>query len=235
MTLLFLKICKREKREKKGKRKTERESVCVYRIIVGWHSVTRTDGGTIMSGITTSTTELVRNISHNISQAALDLEARWTYSALRRVSPDIALRLHDQRNLFAEACVNGTRREIVKQGEALCRGYAAAVRALEQSGETDDGYMLGTDLVTGTKIAIGFQRAALPRIREIHGEAVIWVTPDECARMLAGLESFKSIGAVKRLFPGAEILDRYPDETNETNDEMIYDGDQRGQDEAGTR
>ena len=77
----------------------------------------------------------------------------------------------------------------------------------------DDAYMLGTDLVTGTKVAIGTQKAAAQRVRQIHGNNVIWLTPDEVARMLAGLESFKTIGAVKKLFPGAEVIDRYPDET----------------------
>lgn len=168
-----------------------------------------------------STTQLVANLSRRVSEAAQSLEERWTYAALRRVDQDIAQRLHEQRNLFAAACVTGGAREIVAHGEALCRGYAAAVRALETSGEADDAYVIGVDLVTGLKVAIGQQRAALNRIRQVHGDKVIWVTPDEVARMLAGMESFKVIGAVKKLFPGAELLDRYEEEGN--NDGVIYD------------
>jgi hypothetical protein len=169
-----------------------------------------------------STTPLVLEWRKRTTEAALQLETRWTYAALRRASAGIADRLHDQRNLFVEACVRGTARQIVEHGEALCRGYAAAVAALEKAREADDAYLLGVDLVTGTKIAVGQQKAAVARIRELHGENVIWITPDEVARIMAGLESFKAIGAVKKLFPGAEILDRYPDEGNL---ETAYDAD----------
>jgi hypothetical protein len=162
-----------------------------------------------MSG---STTTLIANMHKKISEAAQLLEARWTMAALRRVSPGIALALHEQRNLYAEVCVTGRPREIVDHGEALVRGYHAAVKALEAAAEPDDAYQLGHDLVTGLKVAIGQQKAAIERVRNIHGAQVIWVTPDEVARMLAGVESFKFIGAVKRLFPGAEVIDRYPDD-----------------------
>ena len=163
---------------------------------------------------------LISSMQKRTSESAASLESRWTYSTLKRRNPDIARRLHDQRNLFVEACITGRRRDIVEHGEALCRGYALAARVLEESGEKDDAYMLGIDLVTGTKVAIGLQKAALQRIRQVHGEDVIWVTPDEVARMLAGIESFKFVGAVKKFFPGAEILDRYEDEGNK---EIIYD------------
>jgi hypothetical protein len=161
-----------------------------------------------------STSKLVETLSKRVSETAQLLEARWTYAALRRVSSDIATRLHQQRQLFVEACVRGSARDIVTQGEALIRGYQAATAALERAGEEDDAYVIGVDLVTGLKVAIGQQRAALNRIREVHGDKVIWVTPDEVARMLAGMESFKVIGAVKKLFPGAEVLDRFEEEGN---------------------
>lgn len=171
-----------------------------------------------------STTPLVLNLQKRTSESAALLESRWTYATLRRRDPEIARRLHDQRNLFAEACVTGRAREIVDHGEALCRGYATAVRVLEESGEQDDAYLVGVDLVTGLKVAIGAQRAALARIRQVHGEDVIWLTPDEVARIMAGIESFKTIGAVKKMFPGAEILDRYEDEGSA---EVVYGVDEK--------
>jgi hypothetical protein len=169
-----------------------------------------------------STTALVLNMQGRASEAAALLESRWTYATLRRRTPDIARRLHEQRNLFAEACVRGRAREIVEHGEALCRGYVLAARVLEEAGEHDDAYLFGVDLVTGLKVAIGAQRAALARIRQVHGEDVVWLTPDEVARIMAGIESFKAIGAVKKMFPGAEIVDRYEDEGNS---EQLYDVD----------
>ena len=46
-------------------------------------------------------------------------------------------------------------------------------------------------------------------MREIHGEKVVWVTPDECAALLAGVEVFKFVGAVRQFFPGAELINRH--------------------------
>jgi hypothetical protein len=161
-----------------------------------------------------STTQTALSWRGQVSQAALTFEARWTQASLRRLNLDLAEALHDQVNLFGEACVTGTAQEIELHGEATVRGYAQAVTAMQDAQIEDDAYLLGTDLVTGTKVAIGTQRAAAQRVREVHGNAVIWVTPDEVARMLAGIESFKVIGAVKKLFPGAEVVDRYENEGN---------------------
>jgi hypothetical protein len=40
----------------------------------------------------------------------------------------------------------------------------------------------------------------------LYGQTVVWITPDEVAAIVANLEAFKPIAAIKRLFPGAEIL-----------------------------
>ena len=147
-----------------------------------------------------------------MSSAACAFESRWTLAALRRVDGDLARRLFEQRGLFDQACVTGTAEEVDLQGAALCRGYAAAVQTLSQAQAPDDAYMLGADPVSGLKVAIGDQKAAAARVREIHGERVVWVTPDECASLLASVEAFKFVGAVKQFFPGAEIVDRYADQ-----------------------
>lgn len=143
-----------------------------------------------------------------VSDAALLFERRWTLRALRRLSPPLAQKLSEQQSLFDEACVCGSVDEIETQGGAMVRGWGAAVRAM--GSEPDDAYMLGSDPVSGLKVAIGSQRAAADRVREVAGENVIWLTPDECAVMLAGVEAFKIVGAVKQFFPGAEIVDRHP-------------------------
>ena len=86
---------------------------------------------------------------------------------------------------------------------------------LEVAAEPDDAYMLGRDMQSGFRVAIGRQKAVAQRAREVHGETVVWITPDEVATIVANLEVFKPIVAIKRLFPGAEMLDVHPGEQPE--------------------
>jgi hypothetical protein len=142
-----------------------------------------------------------------VAGAALSFEARWTWAALYRVAPDIHRRLTEQRRLFDQAAGAGTPEAIELHGGGMCRGYVAAVQALEAAQASDDAYLLGQDPRTGLRVAIGEHKAAAERVRELHGKAVVWITPDEVAAVLANLESFKPIAKIKQLFPGAEILD----------------------------
>lgn len=57
----------------------------------------------------------------------------------------------------------------------MCRGYQAAVRALEQARAPDDAYQLGRCPRTGTVVVIGDQKAAIARVRKLHGDDVIWI------------------------------------------------------------
>ena len=106
----------------------------------------------------------------------------------------------DQRSLFDHALVAGTAEDIQLHGAALCRGYAKAIQVLEVAAEPDDAYMLGQDMRSGFRVAIGRQKAVAQRVREVHGEKVVWITPDEVATIVANLEAFKPIAAIKRLF-----------------------------------
>jgi hypothetical protein len=137
---------------------------------------------------------------------------RWTLAALKRIDRDLHRRLLDQRDLFDQALVTGTAQDIEAHGAALCRGYAIVIQALERAAEPDDAYMLGQDTRTGFHVAIGQQKAAAQRVREVHGDKVVWITPDDVATIVAHLEGFKPITLIKRLFPGAEILDLHPGE-----------------------
>jgi hypothetical protein len=147
-----------------------------------------------------------------VAEAALPFEARWTLAALKRIDRDLHRRLLDQRGLFDKVLVTGTAEDIEVHGAALCRGYAVAIQTLERATEPDDAYMLGQDVRSGFRVAIGQQKAAAQRVRELHGDKVVWVTPDEVAAIVANLEGFKPIALIKRLFPGAEILDIHPSE-----------------------
>jgi hypothetical protein len=145
-----------------------------------------------------------------VADAALPFEARWTMAALKRTDPELHRRLVEQRGLFDAAMVTGRPEEIAAHGAAMVRGYARAVQVLDQATVPDDAYMLGQDPRSGFRVAIGEQKAAVQRVRELHGDTLIWVTPDEVAAILANLEAFKPIAVIKRLFPGAEILDVRP-------------------------
>lgn len=154
----------------------------------------------------------VRHWHGEVSRAASGFESRWTWLALRRVDDDLGRRLFEQRGLFDEACVVGDASEIEEQGAALCRGYVAAIQRLVASDAPDDAYQLGSDPLTGMKVAIGVQQAARDRVRELHGSEVIWITPDEVAVLMSSVESFKALKAVKQVFPGCEVIRRYAEE-----------------------
>ena len=151
------------------------------------------------------TETLMRHWHEQTSRAAQAFESRWTRSALHRVNADIAERLWDQRNLFIEACVVGRPKDIVNHGGALCRGYVAACKAMEEAHEPDDAYLLGQCPQTGIKVAIGHRKAAVDRIKEVEGEDVVWLSPDEVATLVATAEAFQRVAAIKRAFPGAEV------------------------------
>lgn len=155
---------------------------------------------------------IVRHWIGEVSAAAASFERRWTWLALKRVNPDLAKRFQEQRDLFDAALVIGAASEIELHGAATCRGYAALVSTMEKAVEPDDAYMLGQDPKSGFRIAVGHQKAAADRVAEVHGDAVVWITPDEVAALMAGIEGFKQIASIKKLFPGAEIIDLHPGE-----------------------
>lgn len=144
--------------------------------------------------------------------AARNFEARWTLATLRRVDEALWQKLILQRDIFNEKCFAGENVDIEEHGAALVRGYAVAVAVCETAEVdggpvSDDAYLIGYDVATQTKIAIGWQRAAQDRVRELYGPDVVWLTPDDVARMLAGNKAFRTMQAVNRLWPGAELLD----------------------------
>jgi hypothetical protein len=72
------------------------------------------------------------------SIAAAAFLRRWSLGTLRRVDPELSQRLLEQQSLWHEARVTGTDEETVRQGEAMCRGWLAAVERLEAAGEPDE-------------------------------------------------------------------------------------------------
>ena len=152
-----------------------------------------------------ATESLLQHWHAMVSQAAQAFEARWTLAALRRVDPDIAQRLQEQRDIFVEACVTGKPQDVLEHGSALCRGYVAASQALEDAGEPDSAYLLGQCPQSGFRVAIGDQKAAAARVAAKYGSDVVWMTPDEVATLIVLARDLQQVIAIKRAFPGAEI------------------------------
>jgi hypothetical protein len=151
-------------------------------------------------------TETLTHWLHLVTAAALTFEARWSWRALRRLDADLAANLTEQRNLFDAACVTGTPRDIAEHGAAMVRGYAVAVRAMEAAEEPDDAYQIGVCPETGVKVAVGTQKAAVHRIRELYGPGVPLLSPDEVAALVGlGADTMNFAVKVKQLFPGAEL------------------------------
>ena len=146
-------------------------------------------------------------VMRQVSEAAAPFESRWTLRALQRLNPDLHERLLDQQGLYHPALVTGDSSDVDEQSAAMCRGWAAVARAMEAAAVPDDAYLLGFH--SGTRVAIGEQKHAIARVRELHGTPVIWITPDEVAALIAGLEAFKG---AKSLWPDAEIIRLYPKE-----------------------
>lgn len=129
--------------------------------------------------------------------------SRWRLSTLQRVDADLHQMLIEQIDLYNTALVTGSDKEAQTQAEAMVRGWRAACAALEGPALPDDAYQVGFDLNTGTRVVIAEQSASIARIQRVAGERVLIVTPDEVARMVAGMAV---IAEAKQFFPDAEVL-----------------------------
>ena len=148
-------------------------------------------------------------VMRRVSDAAAPFESRWTFAALHRLDPELHDRLLDQQGLYHQALVTGEADDVEEQSAAMCRGWAAVTRVMEAAAVPDDAYLLGIHGGSGTRVAIGEQKHAIARVRELHGTPVIWITPDEVAALVAGLEALK---AAKALWPDAETIRLYPNQ-----------------------
>jgi hypothetical protein len=144
-----------------------------------------------------------------VAEAAKAFESRWTLTALKRVDADLHRLFNEQQDLYHQALITGSDHEVEEQAAAMCRGWAAIARAMETAEAEDDAYLLGFHGATGTRVAIGEQKHAIARVRELHGDKVVWITPDEVAALVGGMELLK---AAKGVFPDAEVINLYPNE-----------------------
>jgi hypothetical protein len=157
-----------------------------------------------------------RTVQHwwkEVSDAAQAFEARWMMLSLQRVDPELAMALQEERDAFDQATIVGSSNEVENLGASVCRGLAAATKAMESAGAAETAYMLGADPATGFKLAIGMNKGSAGRVRQMHGEDYTFHTPDELAAILGtriadGDRQVDFMVSVKTLFPGAELVQR---------------------------
>lgn len=148
-------------------------------------------------------TDIVAQCLALVAPAESAFRSRWRLSTLKRVNADLHQALSEQIDLYNQALITGSDKDCRIQSEAMVRGWRAACAALESPLLPDDSYQVGIDYNTGTRVVIAEQKDSIARVQRIDGERVVMVTPDEVARMVAGMGIFAE---VKSLFPNAEIL-----------------------------
>src|SRR4030095_17234716 len=109
--------------------------------------------------------------------------------------------LLEQRSFWLQAQITGDAQEVIEQGEAMIRGWQAAVARMVAVGARDDAYMLGQ--YGSMTVAVGAARNGHTRVCELGGQRVVWLTPDEVAQLYAGLQM---IGTVQELWPDAKVV-----------------------------
>lgn len=157
-----------------------------------------------MSAASKPDTRLVANLLGLVSPAETAFRSRWRLGTLARLNADLHAALVEQIDLFNTAMVTGTDQEAKLQAEAMVRGWRAACAALEAPLVSDDAYLTGFDSNTGTRVVISDQQASIGRVQRVGDSKVVMVTPDEVARMVAGMTI---IAEAKRLFPDAEVME----------------------------
>lgn len=147
-----------------------------------------------------------------VTEAASAFEARWTMLTLKRVDPDLFKALREQIELYYQATVHGNPADASRHGKGLARGYAAAVHVMEENQVEDDAYLVGRH--NGLVVFISDQKAVQERVSDyaVTGERAILMSPDEVAMLFSSIEGLGAIAAIKQLFPGAVLIERYPDE-----------------------
>lgn len=148
-------------------------------------------------------TSVRQRVLERQSHAAAAFEARFTMNALKCQAPELHEALEDQRGMFHESLVTGTDAEIIKQGEAMCRGWHAAIIAMEKSGIANDAIHIGE--FGGVQVAIGRQQKAPPEFREQYGDEVTWLSPREVAALYMQVHCVAH--PAKLLWPDAEIIE----------------------------
>lgn len=146
---------------------------------------------------------LVSELLATVAPAETAFRSRWRLQSLRRIDPELHRLLTEQIDLYDKALITGTDDEARDQAAAMIRGWRAACSAMESPLLPDDAYLTGWDHNTNTIVVIAQCQASGPRAERVLGQKVVTVTPDEVAKMIAGLNIIRE---AKSLFPDAEVI-----------------------------
>ncbi|MET0364140.1 MAG: hypothetical protein ABW169_05760 [Sphingobium sp.] len=138
-----------------------------------------------------------------VGPAENSFRSRWRMSTLARIDPDLHKLLEEQRALYDSALLKGSDAEAREQSEAMVRGWRAACQRMEAPLQPDDSYMIGFDVMTGTKVCIAHHKGCHARAQQVEGQNVTLMTPDEVAKLLGGVSTLQQ---VKAAFPDAEFV-----------------------------
>lgn len=138
-----------------------------------------------------------------VAPAENAFRSRWRLSTLARLAPDLHEAIVDQIGLYNASLVTGSETEAREHAAAMVRGWRAACAAMEAPLVDDDAYFEGVDYNTGLHVVIGEHRGSFARVQIKDGHRCIFMTPDEVARMMAGV---RLITDAKSVFPDAELI-----------------------------
>ena len=155
---------------------------------------------------------LVGELMAQVAPAEQAFRSRWRLSTLLRVDPDLHQNLVEQISLYNAAMVTGSDDEAREHAGAMVRGWQLACAALEAPLQDDDNYLVGIDYKTGLHVVIGEQQASKGRVQIRDDRKVIFMTPDELATLVAGIQI---IAEAKTVFPDAEVIQLYPEYGND--------------------
>lgn len=156
-----------------------------------------------MSAACFPTESLVAELMRMVGQAETAFRSRWRLATLARLDRDLHDRLCEQMGLYDRALVTGSDEDAREQANAMVRGWRAAVAALESPLQPDDAYLTGWDPNTNTIVVIAEASGSGARAQVAQGQKIICVTPDEVAKIVAGLNI---VVQAKGLFPDAEVV-----------------------------
>lgn len=138
-----------------------------------------------------------------VGQAEQAFRSRWRLLTLAKLNPELHQLLVEQIGLYDRALVTGSDQDARDQAEAMVRGWRAACSALESPLQPDDAYLTGWDPNTNTIVVIAECSGSGARAQIAAGQKIICVTPDEVAKIVAGVNM---IAQAKNLFPDAEVV-----------------------------
>lgn len=139
-----------------------------------------------------------------VAPAEAAFRSRWRMSTLERVDKELHDLLCEQIDLYSTELISGATNDLREQAAAMVRGWSAAVRCMEGSGDPDDAYLTGLDWASKTRVVISSSKQSLQHVKAEDGVRLVAVSPDEVAKLLGSLGI---ITLTKEHFPDAELIE----------------------------